>query len=203
MKHKINKKTITLANTLTDEYRKVYEQVVEAIDDKDFTRPEINFFIRKSTKAMIKAMEEGIDVETFTSHNMKKYAIEENKTYKTWHEGYVRRMRNCDRVTNSSYIAVIFYSITLVAVSAFMNGGVTNWLWMIVPGLLTCAFLARKILLSRKMKLSLTHTYGDIIMFVIVTIICALSTYYFMVFLWVYDLAFMIYLQLHIVEEDI
>lgn len=203
MKHTISNKTNKLSEILNDEYQEVYKQLLEAIKDDGYTKGEVNYFLRKSLHHMIKAQSKETSVDDFVKHNKKKWAVEENKKYKEWHETYTQSMKACDRVTYAGFLSMVAYSITLIVVTAYTKGALTNWIWILLPSLVTLALMLTKILFARRLSLPKLHIFGDIIMFALVTGICYLSTIYFIIFLWVYEVAYMVYLQLHIVEEDI
>lgn len=203
MKHKINKKTEKLAASLDKDYKRLYTHLIEIVTDEDYTRSEINYFLRKAILAMKTAMDKNIDLDTYCSHNMKKCAIEINKSFKQWHVTYEENMKKCDRITYAGFFSMVAYSITLVCITAFQKGAIDNWLWLLIPSILTIALIVLKILFTRKLHLPKVHVYGDILIFLIVTGICYASTIYFIIFLWIYEVLYMLYLQMHIVEEDI
>lgn len=203
MKHKLTKKTISQAQTLDEDYTKLYTHLLEIVKDEDYTKSEINYFLRKEMLKMKESQDKSISMDTYCSHNMKKCAIEINKKFKEWHADYEERMRICDRITYTGFFSMVAYSITLVCITAFQKGAITNWLWLLLPAVLTLALLIVKIRNAWKLALPKMHVFGDIIIFLIVTGICYASTIYFIIFLWIYEVLYMLYLQMHIVEEDL
>lgn len=203
MKHNLTKKTNKLSEIINEEYQVVYKQLLETIHDEEYTKSEINYFIRKSIHHILKAQSKEMSVDEFTKKNKKKWAVEENKKYKDWHTTYTKNMKDCDRITYAGFLSMVAYSITLIVITAYTKGALTNWVWILLPGVITLALMLTKILFARRLKLPKLHIFGDIIMFALVTGVCYLSTIYFIIFLWVYEVAYMIYLQLHIVEEDL
>ncbi len=97
---------------------------------------------------------------------------------------------------------MVAYSITLITVTAFTKGALSTWFWILIPALITVILLITKILFARRQKLPFVYTYGDILMFALISVICYFSNVYFIIFLWVYEVSYMLYLQFHIVEED-
>ena len=203
MKHNIYSSTAKLANQLDASYKEAYQQLLENVIDDSYTKHEVNYFLRKSIKAMLAAQEAQTPIDTYTRKNKKKWAIAENKNYKKWHERYCEKMKECDRITYAGFFAMVAYSITLIAITAYTKGALTNRLWVALPALVTLGLLLTKTLLARKLKLNIVHTYGDILMFALISAVCYFSTVYFIIFLWVYEVAYMLFLQFHIVEEDI
>lgn len=203
MKYKLTKKTIAQAAKLDVEYQKLYKLLLEHVDDQAYTKTEINYFLRKSIQEMKQAQENGTAFEEFVSRNAKKKAIEMNKQYLTWHEEYEKRMKKCDHITYAGFFSMVAYSLTLVGITAFHKGATTNWIWIAIPSILTLLMMACKIIFARKLKLPHIHVFGDIIIFALVTAICYFGNIYFIIFLWIYEVAYMIYLQMHIVEEDL
>lgn len=203
MKHTISKRTQTLAATLDEAYTPLYEQLLEVVKDDDYTKSELNFFLRKAITEMKNASKNKITIEEYSSHNIKKCAIELNKKFKDWHLDYEANMKKCDRITYTGFFSMVAYSITLVCIIAFQKGAITQWLWLLLPAIITILLLVMKMLLARKLQLPKVHVFGDSIIFLIVTLVCYLSTIYFIIFLWIYEVLYMLYLQMHIVEEDI
>ncbi len=202
MKNKLNRKTQALASGLTGEYQKLFTLLLENIHDDNYTRHECNFFLRKSIHELLKHQQKNSDVETLTHHNAKKWAVEENKKYKKWHERYQIKMKECDQITYAGFFAMVAYSITLITVTAFTKGALSTWFWILIPAVITVILLITKILFARRQKLPFVYTYGDILMFALISVICYFSNVYFIIFLWVYEVSYMLYLQFHIVEED-
>lgn len=203
MKHTISKRTQKLAATLEDEYQKLYAQLLEVVKDDEYTKTEINYFLRKAITQMKEACAKKVAIEDYTSHNLKKCAIEINKKFKEWHTIYEAKMKRCDRITYTGFFSMVAYSITLVCITAYQKGAISNWLWLLLPILTTVALMVLKILFTKSLRLPKVHVFGDIIIFLLVTLICYVSTIYFIIFLWIYEVLYMLYLQMHIVEEDI
>lgn len=201
MKDKLTKKNQTLLTQLSKEYQEVFAKICEHVQDEGYTKAEINLFLHRTLLDLKKSEDEKQSVDEVTSHNVKKYAIEMNKHYKELHIQYVDKSKLCDRITYSCYLSVIFYSLTLIAVNFYMARKGWNWLWIAVAAAITLLFIVRKILHSRKAKLSLLYTYSDLIIFAIVTVVSMLSSFYFLLFLWIYDVFFMLYLQKQIVDD--
>lgn len=202
MKNKVNQKTQKCAAKLTGEYQKLYTLLLEQLHDDQYTRHECNFFLRKSISELIKQQEQNTAIDAVTHHNTKKWAIEESKKYKKWHEQYQWKMKECDRITYAGFFAMVAYSLTLITISAFMKDAI-SWLWIIFPTVITAILLIVKIRFARRQKLPLLYTYGDILMFALITVICYFSNVYFIIFLWIYEVAYMLYLQYQVVEADI
>lgn len=203
MKHNLYASTNKLASQLNSDYQSLYEQLLENVIDEQYTKHEINFFLRKSIKNMLAAQEKQTPIKDYAGSNKKKWAVSENKTYKQWHERYNEKMKECDRITYVGFFAMVAYSLTLIALTAYTKGAMNSWLWIALPTIVTLALLIVKILLARKLKLQIVHTYGDILMFALITAVCYFANVYFIIFLWVYEVAYMLFLQFHVVEEDI
>lgn len=203
MKHNIYSSTTKLANRLNPQYQEVYRQLLENVIDDNYTKHEVNYFLRKSIRSMLAAQEAQTPVDTFTHKNQKKWAMGENKSYKKWHERYITKMKECDRITYAGFFAMVAYSLTLIAVTAYTKGALTNWLWVAMPAIVTVILLLIKIMWARKLNLGIVHTYGDILMFALISVVCYFSTVYFIIFLWIYEVAYMLFLQFHVVEEDL
>lgn len=203
MKHKLYNSTNKLSAQLNEAYQPFYQQLLESINDENYTRHEVNFFLRKTLRQLLKAQQEKENTTEFTRKNKKKWAVEENKTYKQWHEQYSSKMKECDRITYAGFFAMVAYSLTLIAWNAYQNNALSTWLWPVLCLLVTLILLGMKILWARKLKLSFVHTYGDILMFALISVICYFSTVYFIIFLWIYEVAYMLFLQFHVVEEDL
>lgn len=203
MKHKINKKTQILANNLPQDYQELYQYVLETIKDEDFTRSEVNFFLRKLIHELMDLEKQGKSSEDVVKKNMKKWGVEQNKKFREWHETYNKRMKESDRVIYAGFFSMVALSLTLIIATAFEKQAVTSWGWIAIFGLVTISLMMTKILFARKLDLSFVYIYGDIIMFILVPLVCYYSTVYFIIFLWVYEVAYMVYMQYHVVEEDI
>jgi len=203
MKHKLYASTTKRSQQLHEDYKKIYAQLLESITDENYTKHEVNFFLRKSIKNMMTAQNQQTTADDYTRRNKKKWAIEENKNYKDWHNRYREKMKQCDRITYAGFFAMVAYSLTLISVNAYAKGAFSSWAWIVLPALVTLALLVTKIILAFKLKLSKIHTFGDIVIFALVTAVCYYSNIYFIIFLWIYEVAYMLFLQFHIVEEDI
>lgn len=202
MKHKINKRTERLASTLKDEYFELYQLICENVHDEAYTRSEINFFIRKSILDIKEAQDKAADISVFTRKNKKKWAVDQGKKYKKWHDGYTKKMKDCDRVSYLGLFAVVAFSVLLIVASSFAKGA--NPIWMsLLCAAAAIILLYFKIKHAKKLPLSAQYQYGDIIIFAIVGLICYYSNIFFIIYLWVYEVIYMYYLQYHVVEEDI
>lgn len=201
MKNKLNKKTERLAAALNEDYQAVYRLLCENCKDEAYTKREINYFIRKSIHAMLEAQTNHTDIDTFTRKNKKKWAIDQSKKYRSYHEQYAKRMKECDRVSYTGLFAVVAFSILMIVVNAYNKGSGSIWL-MGFCGLVTLALIYIKIKYARKLPLNAMYTYGDIIIFLLIGCICIYSNIFFIIFLWIYEVMYMYYLQYHVVEED-
>lgn len=202
MKHKINRKTARLASTLKGEYFALYEQLCEAVQDEAYTTGEINYFIRKSILLIKEAQDNATDISSFTRKNQKKWVVDQSKKYKKWHEQYNKSMKECDRVSYLGLFAVVAFSIILILATAISEGNGPTWMLMLC-GAVTVILLYLKIKHARKLPLTFIYQYGDIIIFAVIGLICYYSNIFFLIYLWIYEVLYMYYLQYHVVEEDI
>lgn len=203
MKHKINKKTTLLAGQLNEDFSTLYQYVLETITDDDYTRSEVNFFLRKLLHELLELQKQEKTSEEVVKKNKKKWGVDQNKKFHEWHVSYQKRMKESDRVIYAGFFSMVALSLTLIIATAFEKQAVSSWMWIAVPALVTIALMLTKILYARKLDLPFVHIYGDIVMFILVPLICYYSTVYFIIFLWVYEVAYMMYMQFSIVEEDI
>lgn len=202
MKHKINQKTERLAATLQGEYLALYQQLCENIQDEAYTKSEINFFIRKTILSMKEAQDKGTEASVFARKNKKKWTVDQSKKYKKWHEAYNKTMKACDLVSYLGLFAIVAFSILMIVSTAFEKGG--NPIWMATACTAASVVLIYlKIKYAKKLPLTWLYQYGDIIIFAIVGLICYYSNIYFIIYLWIYEVIYMYYLQYHVVEEDI
>lgn len=202
MKHKINKKTERMASALQGEYAELYQQLCETIHDEAFTKSEINFFIRKSILMMKEAQDKATDISTFTHKNKKKWAVDQNKKYKKWHDGYNKSMKDCDRVSYLGLFAVVAFSVLIIISTTYAKGAGPVWMLVLCAAAALC-LMYLKIKHARKLPISFIYQYGDIVIFAIVGLICYFSNIFFIIYLWIYEVLYMYYLQYHVVEEDI
>ena len=156
---------------------------------------------RMNVISFCEKQQENTNVDVFTHHNAKKWAVEESKKYRKWHERYQTKMKECDQITYTGFFAMVAYSITLITLTAFVKGSL-SWFWIFIPAVITAILLIAKIIFARRQKLPLIYTYGDLFMFAFISVICYFSNVYFIIFLWIYEVAYMLYLQYHVVEED-
>ena len=202
MKYKINKRTERKASTLQGEYAALYHQLCETVQDEAYTKSEINFFIRKSISLMEEAQDKGTDIDTFTRKNKKKWVLDQCKKYKKWHEGYENSMKACDRVSYLGLFAIVAFSVLIIIATTYEKGASPDWMLGLCAATALC-LLYLKIKHARKLPLTALYQYGDIIIFVIVGLICYYSNIFFIIYLWIYEVLYMYYLQYHVVEEDI
>lgn len=201
MKYKLTNRNLKRADALTKEYREVFDAIIGHTNDEELSKEEVNWQLSKSLSTLEEAQKSGKAVDELTSHNIKKYALEETRRFKNEHDDYEERSFTCNQITNSCYISVIFYSIFLILLNSYLLGNKDRMIFVVTFAAFTILFLIRKICLSLKIRLPFLYAFGDIIMIAIVTFVSVMSSYYFMIFLWLYDLFFMIYLQKVIVEK--
>lgn len=202
MKHKINKKTERAAAALQGEYSELYQLLCENVKDDAYTKGETNYFIRKSISLMKEAQDKGTDISAFTRKNKKKWAVDQSKKYKKWHEVYTKSMKDCDRVSYLGLFAVVAFSILMMISTTYTDANPPVWMLVVCAAVAVC-LLYLKIKHARKLPLTALYQYGDIIIFAIIGLICYCSNIFFIIYLWIYEVIYMYYLQYHVVEEDI
>ena len=111
-------------------------------------------------------------------------------------------MKACDRVSYLGLFAIVAFSVLIIIATTYEKGASPDWMLGLCAATALC-LLYLKIKHARKLPLTALYQYGDIIIFVIVGLICYYSNIFFIIYLWIYEVLYMYYLQYHVVEEDI
>lgn len=198
-----NKQLAEKINKLPQEYQDLLTDIQTAIPDKEYDKTEANFHLLNTAKQMEKQVETGTSIDEFTASNSTKCIELIIEEYKKQHPLYEKRNQVANKIINICLMTLVCYSLFMIALNAyFTNYLSTIWIAVILL-IITFIFMYIKIPVCRKIRLARIYIYSDLIVYALVTLICMFTSYYFMLFLWIYDICYMFYLQKKVVEKAI
>lgn len=188
---------------LPDEYKQVIQDIDEHMDTKKYDKAERRYHLQK----VLKDMEEHIlsegTFDDFVSFNKNKFRIQKLDEFSKEHTSYIERTKIVNKIMNICLMTLVCYSFFMIALNAyFTNYLSTIWIAVLLAAL-TIACIIIKISLCKKARLARIYVYSDLIMYILITLICIMTSYYFMLFLWLYDICYIVYLQKRIVEKTV